>query len=123
MPSWPAELPWPPNGNGGKWDETPPDVVARDSNDRGPDNTRRKAVANVRKVNLPFRFKADQMDIFDAWFNNDLAGGSLTFTLQWPPPPRSSQTVTARIVCPPPPKYEHQGAGVYDVVLPVEILP
>jgi hypothetical protein len=80
-------------------------------------------MANVRKISLPFRFTADEIDIFDAWFTTDLACGALSFNLEWPPPPRTPQTVTARIVCPPPPTYEHQGGGVYDVTLDVEILP
>lgn len=123
MPSWPSTLPWPPNGNDGKWRETPPDTAVRDKNETGPDNVRNRAMANVRKLSLPFRLKPEEVDIFDAWFNNDLQRGTLSFDLQWPPPPRATQTVTARLVCPPPPTYEHRGAGVYDVTLEVEILP
>jgi len=128
MPTWPAELPQEPNGNDGKWTETPPDTVLRDKNDRGPDNTRRGAVAGVRKLSLPYVFRPiaggeHELDIFDTWFREDLQDGALSFTRLWPPAPRATQTVTMRIVCPPPPTYEHQGGGVYNVTLNVEILP
>lgn len=121
MPAWPASLPQEPNN--GKYRETPPDVLIRDKNEVGPDSVRRRAVAAVRRLSLPYQFDPEQTDAFLSWFETDLAGGSLSFDFPWPPAPRSTQTVTARLVCPPPPTLEHLGAGVHAVTLEMEILP
>ncbi len=121
MPTWPSELPLYPNRGTDTYEETPPDTLIRDKNDRGPDNVRRSAVAGVRKLSQPWRFTAAQVDIFDAWVRNDLEGGALSFTRPWPPPPRATATVTMRIVTIP--TYKHRGAGVCDFDLQVEILP
>jgi hypothetical protein len=75
----------------------------------------------MRKLTLPYRFTAAQTDIFDAWLEEEVAGGALPFDFTWPPPPRASQAVSARITAIP--SYEHQGGGVCDVTLEVIILP
>jgi hypothetical protein len=117
MPSWPATLPLEPNN--GKYKETPPHILIQDDNTEGPANARRRL--GVRKLVLPYRFTAPQTDIFDAWLDQDVAGGTLPFTFTWPPPPRASQSVQARITAIP--TYEHMGGGAHDVTLEVIILP
>jgi hypothetical protein len=117
MPSWPATLPQEPNN--GEYKETPPHVLIQDDNQEGPANARRRL--GVRKLSLPFRFDAVQTDIFDAWLDTDIAGGALSFDFSWPPAPRATQNVSARITAIP--TYEHKGGGVHDVTLEMIILP
>lgn len=114
---WPAELPQEPNN--GNYKETPPLILVQNENSEGPSSVRRRL--GVRKLTLPYRFTAAQTDIFDAWLENDLAGGVIPFEFVWPPEPRISETVQARINAIP--TYEHQGGGVHDVTLEIIILP
>lgn len=120
MPSWPATLPTEPNN--GKHKETPPDTLIRDKNEVGPNQVRSRALAGVTKLSLPYRFTAAQTDIFVAWLRDDLQRGALAFDFAWPPPPRDTQPVLVRLANSAP-TLEHQGGGVYDVTLEVEILP
>jgi len=119
MPAWPDSLPWEPNN--GNYKETPPDTLVRDQNDVGPATVRRRTTAGIRRLVLPYRFTPEQTDAFDDFLMNDLKGGSLSFTFNWPPPPRQTRQVTARIASIP--TYEHKGAGCHDVTLELEILP
>ena len=125
MPVWPEELPQEPNGDQ-KWKETFPDNLLREKNDFGPDTVRRRGIAGVTRLSLPYRFRPletgrDQTAIFEDWYKNTLKDGALAFDFIWPPAPRATQTVSARIVSPP--SLTHQGFGVYDVTLEMEILP
>jgi hypothetical protein len=117
MPAWPVTLPQEPNN--GDYKETPPHVLIQDENDEGPANARSKL--GVRKLSLPYRFTAEQTDTFDAWLENDISGGALSFDFTWPPQPRASQVVSARITAIP--TYEHKGGGIHEVTLEVIILP
>jgi hypothetical protein len=117
MPAWPVTLPQYPNN--GEYKETPPHILIQDDNQEGPANARRRL--GVRKLTLPFRFTAEQTDISDAWLDTDIQGGALPFDYTWPPPPRATLNVSARITAIP--TYEHQGGGVHDVTLEVIILP
>jgi hypothetical protein len=124
MPVWPAALPQEPNGDA-KWKETYPDNLLREKNDFGPDTVRRRGIAGVTRLSLPYRFQptgaGHQVAIFEAWYKNELKDGALAFDFPWPPAPRETQTVSARITFPP--SLTHQGAGVYDCTLEMEILP
>ncbi|MFA4904475.1 MAG: hypothetical protein WC600_17210 [Desulfobaccales bacterium] len=117
MPAWPSTLPQYPNN--GEYEETPPHILIQDEVSEGPANARRKLGA--RKLSLPYRFTAAQTDIFDAWLDSDVAGGSLPYDWTWPPPPRTTLSVSARITAIP--KYKHVGGGAHDVTLEVIILP
>jgi hypothetical protein len=122
MPAWPADLPLYPNNGNAK--ETPPHILVQDENNEGPANASRKM--GVRKLTLPYRFMPlddgrVQIDIFDEWLDQEVAGGSLPYDFFWPPAPRNTQSVQARIVTIP--QYEDQGGGVWDVTLEVIILP
>lgn len=119
MPTWPSSLPIEPNN--GKAKETVPDTVIREQMDSGPPILRRRDTTAPRKLSLPYRFTPAQTDAFDSFLMNDLQGGSLPFTFYWPPAPRATQTVQVQLAAIP--AYEHQGGGVYDVTLELEILP
>jgi hypothetical protein len=117
MATWP--LPFEPNKQ--SYQETAPDNLIRDKNDTGPDNIRRRSRAAVRKLSLPYCLTPEQTDILDAFIQEELAGGALPFDFEWPPPPRATRTVSARLVSLP--TYKHVGAGCYETTIEVEILP
>jgi len=119
MPTWPATLPQEPNG--GNYKETPPNLLIQFKPDFGPGMDRRRGHAGVRKLSLPFDLTAEEVEILENFVYEDLAGGALPFNFPWPPDPRGTETVSAKIV--PPWTYEHRGAGVHRVTLEVEILP
>jgi hypothetical protein len=119
MPTWPAILPQEPNN--GEYKETPPDTVLRFKPDFGPDLVRRRGIAGVRKLSLPYRFSPAQMAAFEDFLKNDLQGGVLSFTFPWPPAPRETKNVTVRLVSMP--TYTHKGVGYHDVTLELEVLP
>ena len=115
--AWPADLPLEPNN--GNWKETPPFILIQDDNSAGPSAARVRD--GVRRLTLPYRFTAAQTDIFDAWLANDLAGGALPFEFSYPFPPRTPQTVSARLTAIP--TYEHVGGGAHDITVEIIILP
>jgi len=118
-PAWPSTLPYEPNN--GKFDETVPGTLIRDQTEIGVAQLRRRGIAEVRELKLPYQLSAEQLDIFDEWFNSNLQGGILAFTMLWPPEPRLQKTVTMRFRSVP--TYIHRGGGYHDVDLELEILP
>jgi|GEM_PF-2228113 len=119
MPAWPSNLPWEPNN--GEYEETPPDNLIRFKTDFGPDVVRRRGIAGVRIIKLPYRFSPEQTEIFDDFLHNDLKDGALPFTFNWPPPPRTTKQVSVRIKSIP--TFKHRGAGYHDVTVELEVLP
>lgn len=80
MPTWPAELPQSPQVAG--YSESPQSQVLRTQMDAGPAKTRRRFTAATRTIPVRYQLTAEQVAVFEAWFENVIAGGALPF--DWP---------------------------------------
>lgn len=110
MATWPSTFLI--NRNGYK--ETPPDRVLRSKMDIGPDKTRKRSSAEVRKLNITLTLTDALMVTFDAFY---LANDAIAFTF---PDPRTATNVQARFVSPP--KYDYEET-IWSVGVQLEILP
>lgn len=81
MITWPASLPQ--CSLRGKQRAPQPNVVAFGT-EVGPGKVRRRSTARTQRQPLPFLLTRAQAVIFEAWFNDDLADGSLTFSMTDP---------------------------------------
>lgn len=82
MATWPASLPQAPLFN--SLNVTPePNVIAFES-DVGVEHTRRRATSRRKTINVAFMLTRAQLSVFDAFFEQELADGTLTY--QWRDP-------------------------------------
>jgi len=116
MPTWPVTLPTQPNGD---FSETPPDLLLRSEMDAGPDKVRKRYTAGVREFEVEYKFLPEQMDIWEAFYEDDLDDGANSFT--WPHPRKASTNITVRLKGVP--TYKHLGGGVYRMNMTMEQLP
>lgn len=119
MPSWPGTLPQFVFVQG--FEESLADVAQRTSMDAGPAKTRRRFTSGVRSFRVTIPMTTAEVAIFEDFFDDDLAGGTLSF--DWVHP-RTQAAATLRIVTPPPPRIVPEpGATTWTVSFPFEILP
>lgn len=76
-PIWPVGLPQIANQPG--FTERPPANVARSTLEGAPALARRRSSDEVRRFTQPMILTPAQLDTFDAFLRNDLAGGKLSF--------------------------------------------
>ena len=117
MPTWPATLPSEPVPETIR--ETPPDLLARTEMDAGPAKVRRRFTAGVRTFEVGYVFSPDEMDIWEAFYENDIDSGAESFT--YPHPRKWGADIAVRLAGVP--GYKHKGAGYYEVTLKLEQLP
>lgn len=77
MPTWPSSLPQIANLPG--YSEQPPGNLARSTVEGAPALARRRASDNIRIFSQPMVMTAAQLQTFDDFLQNDLAGGKLSF--------------------------------------------
>ena len=116
MPQWPATLP-PLNEISG-FNERQPKNTLRTPMDAGPAKVRRRFTAGVRPLQGRMLMDADQIEILDSFYINDLASGSLKFDITHP---RTGAAASARFV--EEPDWTHLSGPYYTVALQLEILP
>lgn len=95
MPSWPATLPA-PLSNG--YELKPQDQTLRTDMEKGPARVRRFSSARNDRVKLGWEMTDAQAAIYRIWFDNDIAGGSIWFTISLVVGTTGFQTMTARFV-------------------------
>ncbi len=78
MPAWPATLPQFVQEQG--YSESLPNQTVESPMDSGPPKTRRRFTTNWRPITCTIWCTAEQADDFEEFFEDDLAGGSLSFT-------------------------------------------
>tara|TARA_B100000700_G_scaffold189815_1_gene209166 strand:- start:36821 stop:37183 length:363 start_codon:yes stop_codon:yes gene_type:complete len=120
MPTWPPNLPDRPDASG--YSEKPTSQVVRSSMEAGPAKVRRRFTAAPTDMTLRYDLLSREgVDTFEAFFNNDLAGGALAFDF---PHPRHGTAVSVRIVGDPPYELTPRGSGrFWTLALKVEVLP
>lgn len=119
MPSWPATLPDSLLVEG--YRERPPMTGLRFDPDAGPAIQRRRLTANVRPIVGQLHLTKAQVAIFDDFWINTLANGSLEF--DWTHP-RTGASVTLRFVNTEAPEYAPAGGpDGYSVPVHLEIMP
>lgn len=77
MPTWSASLPQIANLPG--YSEQPPANLARSTVEGAPALARRRSSDNIRTFTQPMVFTAAELQTFDDFVQNDLAGGKLSF--------------------------------------------
>lgn len=80
--TWPATLSCQPEQ--GSWEEEPQNDVVRFQPEAGPPIMRRRSTADSMLCSAVFVMTAAQYAIFRAFYSDDLAGGSLRFTMDHP---------------------------------------
>ena len=119
MPSWPGTLPADLLVEG--YRERPPVTGLRFDPDAGPAIQRRRLTANVRPIAGVLSLTKAQVAIFDDFWVNTLANGSLEF--DWTHP-RAGASVTFRFVNTEAPEYAPAGGpDQYSVAVVLEIMP
>lgn len=120
-PIWPTSLPQAPLRS--DYREAGPSAILRSETDTGPAIVRRRFTAASRRREVTYRMSEAQLEIFETFFDQTIAGGSLRF--DWPDA-RRDQTVEARMRIETgnePYTVAGIGAGWYDVTFVIEILP
>lgn len=119
MATWPAGLSQCPLLDG--YGEAPQSQVVRTQMDAGPAKQRRRFTAATRNIPVRYLMTSAELNLFEQWFDDDLAGGALPFT--WPG--SRLGTVKARIVSGDPP-YQISPAASGErwyVSMTMEVLP
>jgi len=115
MTAWPVTLPQYPLQEG--YSETARKNAIRSQMEQGPAKTRKRYTAAVRRFGITLFMTTAQVEIMDAFFEDDLAFGSLSFT--WVNP-RTQAAATCRIINEP--AYVPSGPN-WKVQFEMEILP
>lgn len=122
MAEWPSDLPQ--QALYMNYQETPPNLVIRQTMDVGPAKVRKRFTAGVRTFRLRFHFTADELVVFDEFFLSVIDGGATAF--DWVHP-RTGESASCRII--PPPTYTPYGGSAaalspdWQVDVQMEILP
>ncbi len=115
MAAWPGTLPQEMLQDG--YQETAPSATIRSNMDVGPAKVRRRTSAATRMISGAIFLTMAQVEILDAFYINDCAQGSISFT--WVHP-RTRIAVSFRFVKPP--VYQPDGSN-FTSSLELEILP
>ena len=110
---WPLGLPARPLIPG--FEETFPDIMLRTEVDAGVAKARRRFTAAARPITAPYRLSDSEVTTLDAFY---LSTGAQPF--DWVHP-RTLTTVSVRFTGPP--RATPRGAGLWDVTVPLEVLP
>lgn len=78
MPAWPSNLPQ--FFQEGGYSETLPNQRIESQNDSGPPKVRRRFTTNWRPIEGDIWCTGEQAEDFEEFFEDDLAGGTLSFT-------------------------------------------
>lgn len=116
MIEWPATLP--PLSELEQFTEESPDLVLRTPMETGPAKMRRRFTAGVRPLAGRLLVSLDQVEILDAFYLNDCAGGSLPFAA---PRPRGGAVAAMNFVKPP--KFARESGIWWRATLELEVLP
>jgi hypothetical protein len=116
MPAWPPALP--PSPLVQRFRETPPDTALRTGMDAGPAKVRRRTTAGVRLFQLEYLLSRAQMEALDAFYLDDLMGGTLAFDFAHP---RSGDALSCRFRAPP--AYAAVNGEYFRAALELEALP
>lgn len=96
MPSFPSGLTSAILADGFR--ETLPDLALRTSMEQGPAKLRRRTTAGVAEMTFSLLLDAAGTQTLDAFYSDDLAGGTLAFDLTHP---RTGDTASCRFKKPP----------------------
>lgn len=113
---WPGTLPEIPLKSG--LNETPQDQVLRSSPDAGPGKSRRRFTAGAKNHTVMMRMSTAQVGIFEAFFDDDLHGGSLRFELA-----HYRTGVTKEFKFSKPYTIAPRGGSFWNVTLPLKEMP
>ena len=116
LPIWPSDLPAAPLVE--RYQEIFADTSLRTKMDQGPAKVRQRTTAGVSELALSYLVSGLQAQVLEAFYQETLAGGSLSFSFQHP---RRSITVTARFRKPP--QLTPRNGQYYLARLELEILP
>lgn len=113
---------WPPELNGcllpDGYQESLPDTTIRTQMDVGPPKMRRRSTSAPRLISGTLRLEGSRLDLFEAFYIDTLAGGSLPFN--WVSP-RTGDPVVAQFGDVP--SYSPVSGGIWDVSISLEVLP
>lgn len=116
---WPTTLPEFVLSDG--YSEEAPKTSIATKMDYGPKKRRRRSTAAERPFKLRIALTADQVEILDDFFVNDLAGGALLF--DWVHP-RTGAAVEFGFTDCKPPKYSNPGGGEkWYADIEIEVMP
>lgn len=115
MPTWPASVPQRPLQE--SYSRDPQGNVLHSEMDAGPGQSRRLFTAKAMYFTLPWLMDKTQLDTFEAFWENDIADGSVPFDM---PHPETGATVQAI----PLGRYSVKAAeGFWNVQFRVAVLP
>lgn len=84
MPAWPASLPQQPELRSVRL-TAPTNAVSRRQMDVGPPKSRRRSTASIRPLSCTFTPLTEAQAVtFQEFFEDDLAAGTLSFTMDHP---------------------------------------
>jgi hypothetical protein len=115
MPTWPAALPQRPLRDG--FQKSGPDnTVIGFGTESGPGKTRRRSTARTKPMQLTFRLDVDLVDDFEAFYEDELLDGALSFTM---PDPITEVSITVQFDPETRPHYTitNVGGRVFDLSL------
>lgn len=115
---WPSALPR--DMDTSSFNESPPSTTIRTEMDTGPAKVRQRFTAAPRPIKGDILMTDAQVEIFDQFYNQTIAGGSLPFEFTHP---RTRQTVVVRFVNRPTYKPNAGSDTFYLVTLDLEVLP
>jgi hypothetical protein len=87
----------------------------------GPPKRRRRSTAGIRTIKCRLALTTEQVDILDAFFLSDLAGGALTF--EWVHPRTRVLSTLAFTECKPPVYNDAGGGEKFYADFSLDILP
>ncbi|MDH3997701.1 MAG: hypothetical protein OET90_02575 [Desulfuromonadales bacterium] len=115
---WPVTLPQKPLRRG--FSESAPKQLLRTQMDVGPAKIRRRFTAAVRPFAIILKLTSAQVQIFDDFYNEDCAAGSLPFS--WTHP-RTGAAATFRFAGDEPPSYVPGGGDWWTITFNLELMP
>lgn len=117
IPAWPNTLPQRLLVNG--FDESPADALLRSNMEAGPAKQRRRSAAGSRTVNGKLVLTSTELADLLTFFNTTLLNGSLRFS--WVEPRDGTTANEMRFTAVP--SFTAINGYLYDVTLPMEIMP
>lgn len=116
MPQWPETLPQSPLND--SFRESLPQSVLRTEMDQGPAKTRQRTTAATGKISFSLLLTLAQAQALEGFFQETLAGGSLSFIFTHP---RTGAAVSCRFLRPP--EFTAQGGVHFRSAIELETLP
>lgn len=115
MPQWPSSLPDSPRRDG--YSKTAAQTAIRTETETGPGKARRRSTAWVSSHDVSFALIGSQKADFEAFYNDDLAGGTFKFDM---PHPETGVMIRAEIMSAP--IFTHRGGDAWIVSFSMRVL-